>query len=56
MDEQATRNFDNSEKSRVVATSTLQKALRELRVPEQAVMILSGFRAWVPERDVLAAH
>jgi hypothetical protein len=41
--------------TQVVTTSTLEDALRALGVPDQAVMILAGFRAMVPKRDLLGS-
>jgi len=43
----------NVEQASVVATSTLQDALRALRIPDQVIMILSGFRAVAPKQDLL---
>jgi len=41
--------------TQVVATSTLQDALRALKIPDHAVMLLAGFRAMVPKQDVLGS-
>jgi hypothetical protein len=40
---------------RVVATATLQEALRTLKIPDQAIMLLAGFRAIVPKQDLLGS-
>ncbi len=44
------------EEPKVMATSTLREALRALKIPDQAVMILSGFRAIVPKQDLLGSE
>jgi len=53
MKKETTHDLNRNDDTNVVATATLQEALGALKVPQEAVMILAGFRALVPTRVIV---
>jgi len=56
MKEQTTTCLLSRKGLRIVATSTLLEALRSLGIPEQAALILSGFRIARPGSEPQRSH